>query len=444
MGKNSKARVGRAHEKKLNSAQFWLIALPFTALIIKFIVMANIPAGGWLGADGENYLAGVDGLLKDGFFSEEGKLIYWPAGYPIFIWPLAAVSISKFVYFLGVIQSSLFAYATFLFTRELKRTKIASLAIATSFLISFNPTLSLSTLTVGYEGPVAVLLMITVTFLIRDLLSPSSKISKRNIFIVALSLSVSSFFQPRMLLFAVAFILFWSCKKSGKKLRMQLAVLTLAIAMLLPSVLIFRNIVANNKAAISTNLGVTMRIGAGDKATGGYSNSGGSVQCLPEVKGQEISDNQVVICVLKWYVEHPVKTSKLMINKTFFYWSPWFGPIANGTMARNPWLKTSPLVEIAKSESGHNLIYGGIGKTISWMWLLGGMVLIGAGLFWLWLHGGVERTLFWLAGIPTILGWLTSLGTIGDHRFRVPQMALSLFLQVVGIYGLRRRFKRSA
>lgn len=113
-------------------------------------------------------------------------------------------------------------------------------------------------------------------------------------------------------------------------------------------------------------------------------------------------------------------------------------------MARNPWLKTSPLVEIAKSESGHNLIYGGIGKTISWMWLLGGMVLIGAGSLWLWLHGGVERTLFWLAGIPTILGWLTSLGTIGDHRFRVPQMALSLFLQVVGIYGLRRRFKRSA
>lgn len=103
---------------------------------------------------------------------------------------------------------------------------------------------------------------------------------------------------------------------------MQLAVLTLAIAMLLPSILIFRNIVANNKAAISTNLGVTMRIGAGDKATGGYSNSGGSVQCLPGVKGQEISDNQVVICVLKWYVEHPVKTSKLMINKTFFIGRP--------------------------------------------------------------------------------------------------------------------------
>jgi len=442
MGKNSKARAARAPEKKQKNKLFWLIAIPMTALIIKFIVMANTQAGGWLGADGENYLTGVDGLLKDGFFSKEGKLIYWPAGYPIFVWPLAAISISKFVYFLGLIQSTLFAYATFLFSRELRRTRISHLAITASLLISFNPTLSLSTLAVGYEAPVAALLMIAVAFLIQDLHVQSDKFVLRNIFIVALFLSISSFLQPRILLFAITFILFWCLKKSGRKTRGQLLGLTLALVMLFPSVLIFRNIVANDKATISTNLGVTMRIGAGDDATGGYGVPNTPIPCAPKVKGQEVTDNQIVVCVLKWYVGHPGKAIQLMVNKTFYYWSPWFGPAANGTMARNPWLKVSPLVGMAKSESGNDLIYGGIGKFVSWTWLFGGLLLLASGLIWLWRIGGVERSIAWVAGIPVILGWLTSLGTIGDHRFRIPQMGLSLFLQVAGIYGVSRRFKR--
>lgn len=444
MGKHSKARATKAYEKKQSNKLFWLIAIPLTALVIKLIVMANTQGGGWLGADGENYLTGVDGLLKDGFFSKEGKLLYWPAGYPIFVWPLAAISISKFVYFLGLIQSTLFAYATFLFTRELKKTNISFLAVTISFLISFNPTLSLSTLAVGYEAPVAALLMISMAYLIRDLSAQSDKISLKNIIIIALSLSVSSFLQPRILLFGVAFIFFWCLKKSGSKARVQLLGLTLVLVMLFPSVLILRNIVANDKAAISTNLGVTMRIGAGDDATGGYGVPKTPIPCPPKSKGQEVTDNQIVGCVLKWYLSNPGKAAQLMINKTVYYWSPWFGPSANGTMARNPWLKVSPLVGMAKSESGNDLIYGGLGRFISWVWLLGGLLLVGAGLIWLWRLGGIERSMAWLAGIPVILGWLTSLGTIGDHRFRIPQMGLSLFLQVVGVYGLKRRFKLPA
>ena len=444
MGKNSKARATKAYEKKQSNKLFWLIAIPLTALVIKLIVMANTQGGGWLGADGENYLTGVDGLLKDGFFSKEGKLLYWPAGYPIFVWPLAAISISKFVYFLGLIQSTLFAYATFLFTRELKKTNISFLAVAISFLISFNPTLSLSTLAVGYEAPVAALLMISMAYLIRDLSAQSDKISLKNIIIIALSLSVSSFLQPRILLFGVAFIFFWCLKKTGSKARVQLLGLTLVLVMLFPSVLILRNIVANDKATISTNLGVTMRIGAGDDATGGYGVPKTPIPCPPKSKGQEVTDNQIVGCVLKWYLSNPGKAAQLMINKTVYYWSPWFGPAANGTMARNPWLKVSPLVGMAKSESGNDLIYGGLGRFISWVWLLGGLLLVGAGLIWLWRLGGIERSMAWLAGIPVILGWLTSLGTIGDHRFRIPQMGLSLFLQVVGVYGLRRRLKPPA
>jgi hypothetical protein len=187
---------------------------------------------------------------------------------------------------------------------------------------------------------------------------------------------------------------------------------------------------------------VTMRIGAGDKATGGYGAPDGSIPCPPKVEDQPVTDNQVVVCVLEWYLGNPVKALELMVNKSRFYWSPWFGPEANGTMARNPWLKISPLVGFTKNEDGFNLVYGTFGKIISLTWLLGGILMMFLGFQSLWIFGGLERQLGWLIGAPVVLGWLTSLGTIGDHRFRIPQMGLSLLLQVLGAVYIRDRVTR--
>jgi hypothetical protein len=38
-----------------------------------------------------------------------------------------------------------------------------------------------------------------------------------------------------------------------------------------------------------------------------------------------------------------------------------------------------------------------------------------------------------------VLAWLITLGTIGDHRFRIPTMGLTLLLQVTGILAIRER-----
>jgi hypothetical protein len=40
--------------------------------------------------------------------------------------------------------------------------------------------------------------------------------------------------------------------------------------MVAPAIMIFRNVEVIDKATISTNLGVTMRIGAGPETSGGY------------------------------------------------------------------------------------------------------------------------------------------------------------------------------
>jgi hypothetical protein len=442
MSKKSKARVAQDNNRKLARTKFWLLFFPLTALFIKFIVMANSEAGGWLGADGENYLTGVDGLLKDGFFSTEGKLIYWPAGYPLFVWPFAKISIANFIYFISFFQSVLYAFATYILVRAISQTKVNKAATWSSFIISFNPTLSLSSLAIGYESPVASLLMITTSLILRDIAASRTVFSTRNVVASGLCLSISTFFQPRIILFAVALTALWIISKESHVVRIKISAAMLILTMLFPSALILRNVVANDQAAISTNLGVTMRIGAGDKATGGYGTPDGSIPCLPKVKDQPVTDNQVVVCVLKWYIGNPVKAAELMINKSRFYWSPWFGPEANGTMARNPWLKISPLVGFTKNEDGFNLVYGTFGKIISLAWLLGGILLMSLGFLRLWDLGGLERQFGLLAGAPVILGWLTSLGTIGDHRFRIPQMGLSLFLQVIGALYIRDRVKR--
>ena len=158
-----------------------------------------------------------------------------------------------------------------------------------------------------------------------------------------------------------------------------------------------------------------------------------------ELTGNESQkDNQRVKCVLNWYASNPTKVIKLFYNKTLYFWSPWFGPEANGTMARNPWLTISPIKNIASTPDGANLVYGGFGKLISWFWLLGGLGLLLYGFLILWRQNSLERFVGNIAMIAISTNWLISLISIGDHRFRIPIMGMSLFLQAV---GLRTLFK---
>ena len=425
MANQSKGRRAVVTQKNDNR-RIWLIVLPALAFFIKMIVMSNTVQGGWLGADGENYLSAVDGLKADGFFSEVRNLHYWPAGYSIFIWLLVKIAAGNFLYLLSITQGLLFAYATYFFTKQLLSTRITFLAVVVSFFISFNPTLSLSSNVVGYETPAAALLLISIALLIKDKLENPLGYSKKLVALSALAISLSCFFQPRNILFGIAIFF--------------IASITLVVLMLFPAVLMGRNIGAINSATISTNLGTTMFIGIGDGATGGYNGKYNGVPCPASEKGTEAQvDSAKVKCALTWYVKNPGKTVVLAAKKTAFFWSPWFGPVANGTMARNPWLKINPVKTGIKTQENYDFVFGGFSKTVSWLWVIGQLVLLFSGLIWLWKMGGSEKLLAKLAGAPVILGWLISMGTIGDHRFRLPQMGLSLFLQVVGFYALRKR-----
>jgi hypothetical protein len=135
-------------------------------------------------------------------------------------------------------------------------------------------------------------------------------------------------------------------------------------------------------------------------------------------------------------VNNPSQAARLFWNKTLYFWSPWYGPIANGTMARNPWRVNHPLNDTIKTQSGANLVFGNTGKLLSWLWLFATLTFLALGFRFLWSAGGIERLWGSAAFSMVVINWLSSIATIGDHRFRIPTMTLSLLLQTIGFCAL--------
>jgi hypothetical protein len=427
---------------------FWAIAI----FILKIFIIYNIGEinfnlgngqfikinGIWLGADGENYLKGYQALLQDGVFAKEAILNYWPAGYPLFLLLLSLLGKSWVLTTLSIVQSIAFTYASYFFTKQLLATKLRNIASPVLILLILNPTLSLSSLVIGYESLVASGILICAGLIVKDFIEKNNSKIKFYLLHYSLISGFIMFIQPRFIVSLILVMVFWVIIRIGLKFGVVTIVLSLALILLMPATLIYRNNQATGINSISTNLGTTMNIGAGADATGGYDDKNIGVEC--NVSGSAAQqDAQKVKCVLAWYLENPITSLKLFYNKSVYFWSPWSGLLAEGTMARNPWLKINPLANIASTPAGSNLVYGNFGRIISWLWILAGMYLLFAGFYKLWKIGGVERILSVVVGITIGSNWLITLITIGDHRFRVPIMGLSLFIQGVGFVATLNR-----
>ena len=439
----SKSKMARQQQvKQSKNVNFYIIAIPVLGFLIKLITMINTPNGGWLGADGENYFSGVDGLLADGYLSDKSILSYWPAGYPILLWGLAKISVTQIIWLISITQTLFYAYASYYFVKQLRDTKLRPYLFLIGIILAINPTLSLSSMAVGYESPIAACMLMVVGLIIKSLQSPNDRRLVIRVLGVGGFSALATFMQPRWLLTSIVIAVVWALMSKSRKVQALILVGVIGVMAIAPAILIQRNVASIDKAVISTNLGVTMKLGAGPQTTGGYSHTGPDVPCDPVPPATTVSDNDVVKCVIKWYAANPVKAGKLFVKKGWYYWTPWSGPLGNGTMARNPWLKVNPIMDIARgSQSGNDLVYKSVGKGISFFWVVGCISLFFIGFFWLRSMKGIYANIAWLTGIPVVISWLISMGTIGDHRFRIPTMSLSLFLQVMGYFALRHKAK---
>jgi hypothetical protein len=442
----SKSKRAQMAPQRNLSKTFMYLAI--AVWLIKLLIIARIQAasyeisgkpysidGAWLGADGENYLTGFTGLIRDGVFSKEGILNYWPAGYPLVILFLSLFGKSWVLTSLSIFQSIIFSYAVYFFASQLAKTRLKKFAYLVFILIILNPTLSLSSIAIGYESLTASGFLIATGLIIKDFVQKDDKKLIKYLLVNSLIFGLMSFMQPRLIISGIFITILWILTRKGVKAGSLLVIVSLAVTLFFPATLMYRNYKAVELTAVSTNLGNTMNIGAGNTATGGYMKKWDGVPCT--LTGNESQqDNQRVKCVLNWYASNPVKSLKLFYNKTIYFWSPWFGPEANGTMARNPWLTISPIKNIASTPDGDKLVYGGFGKLISWLWLLGGLALLLYGFIVLWRQNSLERFIGNFAIIAISTNWLISLISIGDHRFRIPIMGMSLFLQAIGLKTL--------
>ena len=429
----SKSKRARSVKQRNLAKEFmyWAIAI----FVIKLIIISNVQGGIWPGADHEGYTNGFNALLKEGIFSDQYELNYWPAGYPLFILFLSLIGKSFVFVTLSVVQSAVYSFAVFYFAKYLAQTRLKKFAYFSFLLILLNPTLSLSSIATGYESLTASGYLIVFGLIIKDFIQKNEKQLLPYIVISSAIFGFMSFIQPRLIVSGILINLLWILIRKPWKASSFLVAVSLAVTFFFPATLIFRNNQAIGLNTISTNLGGTMNIGAGDKAEGGYASKDVGVPCTTSGTDAE-KDSQQVACVLKWYLSNPTKAAKLFYNKTKFFWSPWEGQLANGTMARNPWLKIHPVRDMQQNPDGDKLVRGPIGSLVSWSWFLGGLGFLFYGFIILWRARQIERLVGSVAMIAISTSWLISLVTIGDHRFRLPIMGMSLFLQAVGIRTL--------
>ena len=286
--KSKRARMA-PQRNFLKTFMYWAIAV----FLIKLIIIININVGNidvgngklffvdkiWLGADGENYLKGYNSLLTEGIFSKADILNYWPAGYPLVILLLSLFGKSWVLTTLAVLQSLLFSFGAYLFASQLYRTRLKRFSYLVFILIILNPTLSLSSLVIGYESFTASGFLITIGLIIKDLVEKNDKRFTSYLVINSLIFGLQTFMQPRLIISEILVILLWIIVRKGLKLGSIFLITSLAITLFFPAALIYRNDKAINQKSISANLGVTMNIGAGDKATGGYMKKDFGVPC---------------------------------------------------------------------------------------------------------------------------------------------------------------------
>jgi hypothetical protein len=304
------------------------------------------------------------------------------------------------------------------------------------FLILLNPTLSLSSLSIGYESLAASGSLIIIGIIVKDLSHKAQDNFIKSLILVAVISGILAFIQPRLIVAGVLTLVIWILARKPRKTAPYFLIISITILLLFPSSLIFRNEKASGISAISTNLGVTMNIGAGDLATGGYDSKERGVECEINSPDPEVADSKRVLCVLDWYLDNPAKTAKLFYNKSIYFWSPWSGPVLSGTMRLNPWLKINPVTNIIQNPEGAKLVYGAFGKFMAYLWIFSGLTLLIYGFLLLWRAGGIERLIGTFALVIIFSSWAITLISIGDHRFRLPIMGMSLFLQSVGIKTL--------
>ena len=439
------AKRQRTNPRRPSDYQRKLLLVVGIATAVKLLIISNIgPSldgfypGAWLGSDGETYMDAAESIAREGLFSKSGSLSYFAPGYPFFLFTLHLLTGGLVFIFSSLLQTVLYSYSIYFFCKQLLRTNFNKITIPFAIIALFNPTLSLTSLVIGYESLIASLLLLAVGLLLLDITSEPSKSSELKLLASSTLLGITVWLSPRMILPGFLLLLVWGFFKKKSKNSLLATFLAISILLGFQASIIIRNVIATGNIVSQSSLGTLAMMGAGPSATGTYTNEDTGILCDVEGLSTSQSSNKKLKCAIQWYASNPVDGLELLWKKSYYLWSPWFGPLYGGTMARNPYLNFHPVRSSITTQSQLDLVMGIPGQIVSWVWILGGWLLLIIGFRSLFKYGGLPRMIGNITLMLIMSNWITTLLVVGDNRYRIPLMPLSLFLQLCGYMTVRK------
>jgi len=291
-----------------------------------------------------------------------------------------------------------------------------------------NPTLTLSSFVIGYESILASSIMLITYYAFR---LNNSLVSTKAIFLCGFWGGIASLVRPAIYPLLVVIILSLALKVP--RLRWGGVLTLFFIISVSPTVTALRNLEVTGHFTIGTSLGTTMLFGAGDKSQGNYLENGTELECSVKEDSPAEQDFEKVKCAVLWHIQNPDDSLLLSAKKISHLFSAWYGPLSQGTMARNPWLYFHPVRNYSNNWLS-DIYFGRVGLSLAYLNLGFVIFSIIAGALFLKKRKRVMEAVILCVPILGIMA-LSAL-TVGDHRFRIPIIPQIITLILVALLGL--------
>jgi len=432
-------KVLRGSNSLIHSKKQYIFYFILGITFVKIIIIFNIDpisdyykAGAWVGSDTDGYLQGANAIKSEGFFTKSDFLSYYAPGYPVFLYVIQKIFGSYLILVVSILQTLFYSFSIYFVAKQLLNSGLQLFATTFTFIALLNPTLSLSTMQLGYEGLVASICAIVLGLFIKSMSNLDIKFISFEVLTAATLMGISIWLAPRMILAAFMLVIFWAFFMKSKS-RLLSGFMAILIIVGFQSSIVMRNYIANGEYSSQTSLGNLALMGAGPLATGTYMNSPSGIYCKTTSKEVSNQSNQRLSCAINWYIENPLNGAKLLWKKSYYLWSPWYGPLTGGTSAANPYYRWfHPIKSNITTQSQLDIVTGLPGKIVSWFWIVGGWILLIIGFRYLFSNGGMPNKVGTVSAVLILSNWITALITIGDNRYRIPLMTISLLVQVIG------------
>lgn len=396
-----------------------VIALLAASTLVRLIygLAVNSP---YSGPDAATYDGAARAFAAHGPFAHPTGIPYFPAGYPLLLAPIYAIT-GDSVRAAMAVQVILLAFGTYfawaLIRRELGRTT----ALITLAALAVSPALTAASSELMYETPLLAGLAIGL-----DLLSRAMHTDRRQSALAAgsgLVLGVTATIEPKVL-FAAVIVLVVAAVRTRSALIVAAAVVALAVW---PLALAARTQAADGHFTLSANLGPTMILGLSHER----------VSC-PPVKTPDIfrADSVETQCAIDYMTSHPAATLREFGWHTFDFWAP----LAYRHSSGGTWFHTLDYERLLPTSIRNSNDFRTFDDIIRDVWEALLVLTVLAGLVVALRNSRLRRGVVFVAA-PAAAFLVMSILVRGDARFRLPVAPYYIALQAVLVVAVLKRWR---